>query len=317
MDTLTERYVQEVVRRIPAASREDVGRELRATIADTLEARDEPDRTAAERAVLAEMGDPIRLAARYADRPLALIGPDLYPTYVRVLTMLLATVLPVVVVVSMVADLLEHNDLGGAIGSGIGSVITVGAQIFAWLTLAFFLLSRYQHREDRAGTTTWTPDALRPARRIDRSAAAPIVSAAWHAVLAGLLVWQQLAQPYRAANGDRLPVLDPTLWSGLAWSILLALLALVALDLHRAFGRVPDTPWVVGYLVAEAAFTLPLAWAVRDRAIFDPRFLDEVNGDWTVPAAWYTGAALIILAIGAAGVVKRARESRRSGRTGC
>jgi hypothetical protein len=316
MDTLTERYVQEVVRRIPAASREDVGRELRATIADTLEARDETDRAAAERAVLTEMGDPIRLAARYADRPLALIGPDLYPTYVRVLTMLLATVLPVVVVVSMVADLVENNDLGGAIGSGIGSLITVGAQVFAWLTLAFFLLSRYQHRDDRARTTAWTPDALRPVRRTDRSTAAPIASAAWHAALAVLLVWQQLAQPYRAANGDRLPVLDSALWSGLAWPILLGLLALVALDLHRAFGRVRDARSTVGYLVAEAAFTLPLAWLVWDRAIFDPRFLHEVNGDWTAPATWYSGAALIILAIGLLEVFKRVREGRQAGQ-GC
>ncbi|MEV0838626.1 hypothetical protein AB0I55_03610 [Actinocatenispora sera] len=313
MDTLTERYVQEVVRRIPAASREDVGRELRATIADTLEARDEPDRAGAERAVLTEMGDPIRLAARYADRPLALIGPDVYPMYVRVLTMLLATVLPVVVVVSMVADLVEHNDLGSAIGSGIGSVITVGAQLFAWSTLAFFLLSRYQRRDERARTTAWTPDALRSVRRADRSTAGPIASAAWHAVLAGLLVWQQLALPYRAANGDRLPVLDPALWSGPAWPILLGLLGLVALDLHRAFGRVRDARSVVGYLVAEAAFTLPLAWVVRDRSIFDPRFLAEVNGHWTAPAAWYSGAAVIILAIGVLEVVKRVRESRQAG----
>lgn len=34
-DTLTDRYVREVVRRIPADQREDVAEELRTTIADT------------------------------------------------------------------------------------------------------------------------------------------------------------------------------------------------------------------------------------------------------------------------------------------
>jgi hypothetical protein len=58
MSTLTDRYVHEVVRRIPVDQRDDVAAELRTTIADTVDARDSGD---AERDVLTEMGDPIRL----------------------------------------------------------------------------------------------------------------------------------------------------------------------------------------------------------------------------------------------------------------
>ncbi|MFC9686866.1 HAAS signaling domain-containing protein [Streptomyces sp. NPDC056948] len=104
---LTDRYVAEVVRRIPADQRGDVADELHATIADTVEARGQADSEAAEREVLTEMGDPIRLAAQYADRPLALIGPGFYPTYIRLLTVLLSTVLPVVTAVSAVLDVLD------------------------------------------------------------------------------------------------------------------------------------------------------------------------------------------------------------------
>ncbi|BCJ36330.1 hypothetical protein Athai_38330 [Actinocatenispora thailandica] len=310
MDTLTERYVHEVVRRIPAANRDDVGRELHATITDTLEARAEPDRDAAERAVLTEMGDPIRLAARYADRPLALIGPDLYPTYVRLLTLLLATVVPLVTVISTVADVLEHDEFGSAVGAAVGTLVTVGAQVFAWLTLGFFLLSRYPGRAAKARAAAWTPDALPRRRAADRPTAAPIASAAWHAALAGLLIWQQVALPYRAGGGERLPVLDPALWSGLAWPILLGLVALTGLDVVRATGRGSGVRLAAGYVLAEALCTLPLAWTVQRHAIFDPRFLADVNGGWTTPDSFYSVTALVVLGIGVIEAAKRIREAR-------
>ncbi|MFJ1679629.1 hypothetical protein ACIODT_32540 [Streptomyces sp. NPDC088251] len=139
--TLTDRYVVEVVRRIPTDQRGDVADELRATIADTVEARGPADPATAERGVLTEMGDPIRLAARYAGRPLALIGPELYPTYVRLLTVLLSTVLPVVTAMSAVLDVLDGQGVGEVIGGAVGAVLTVGAQMIAWLTVVFALSS--------------------------------------------------------------------------------------------------------------------------------------------------------------------------------
>ena len=95
--TLTDRYVAEAVRGIPAAQRADIETELRASIADAIDDRMEAgaDAAAAELDVLTELGAPRRLAASYSARPTALIGPDLYPDFVRVLTALLATVVPI------------------------------------------------------------------------------------------------------------------------------------------------------------------------------------------------------------------------------
>ena len=64
-DTLTDRYVWAVLKSLPEAKRADIDRELRATIADDVEAReaDGRDAAAAEREALAELGDPARLAA--------------------------------------------------------------------------------------------------------------------------------------------------------------------------------------------------------------------------------------------------------------
>ncbi len=65
------------MRTVPEKQRADLSAELRASIADQIDARVESgeSRDAAERAVLIELGDPDALAAGYTDRPLHLIGP--------------------------------------------------------------------------------------------------------------------------------------------------------------------------------------------------------------------------------------------------
>lgn len=318
-NTLTERYVHAVVRRIPADQRDDVAQELRATITDAVEAREGKavasggDRPAPERAVLMEMGDPIRLAARYADRPLTLIGPTLYPTYLRLLTLLLSTVAPLVTAVLVIVEVVEGNSAGSAIGAGIGGLLTVGAQIFAWLTVIFALIERAQHRAGTPATDTWTPDDLPEIRSTDRAPLGPSLAVAWNAALLALIVWQHTARPYPAdgADGgtDRLEVLNPTLWSGWIWPILAGLAAIVALHLVRiVVGR-----WTValasGYAVAEAVFALPLGWVLLQRDVFNPAFLADVGGVTT--DAFYPAAATGVLALSVYEVVQRFREVSR------
>ena len=92
--TLTQRYITAAIQSLPPESQDDVRAELEASIADAVEARvehgDQPE--AAERATLNELGDPALLAAGYADRPLHLIGPRYYPTWWRLLKLLLLIV---------------------------------------------------------------------------------------------------------------------------------------------------------------------------------------------------------------------------------
>ena len=94
MPTLTERYIAATTASLPAESQQDVRAELGVSIADAVEARIEQgeDPAAAERAVLTELGDPVVLAAGYADRPLHLIGPRYYLTWWRLLKALLIIV---------------------------------------------------------------------------------------------------------------------------------------------------------------------------------------------------------------------------------
>lgn len=254
------------------------------------------------------MGDPIRLAARYADRPLALIGPGLYPTYVRLLTVLLSTVLPVVTAVSAGLDVLDGQGVGEVIGGAVGAVLSVGAQMIAWLTVVFALIERSGKRPG-VGGEAWTPDDL-PDRGVPKErGAAAHVRVAWHALLIALIVWQHTAQPYQTDGGTRLDVLDPGLWSGWIWPILAGLVGLVTLDAIRAV-RVWTRSLAVWSVGAEAAFALPLAWVLHRQELFNPAFLSDANGGWQAPQFFYTVAAVGVLAVSAGEVVKRFREAR-------
>lgn len=88
-NTLTERYVYAVVRRIPADQRDEVAEELR-----------------------------------------ALIGPDLYPAYVRTLKVLLAGVLPVLAVLATAAEVFD--------GGGVAEAVFAFSLIWVLHRQAFF-----------------------------------------------------------------------------------------------------------------------------------------------------------------------------------
>ncbi|MFC0629424.1 HAAS signaling domain-containing protein [Kribbella deserti] len=309
-NTLTDRYVHEVVRRIPADQRADVADELRTTIADTADARDEADPAAAERAVITEMGDPIRLAAKYADRPLALIGPGLYPAYIRLLKLLLTTVLPIVVAVLVVIEVLDTNDVGSAIGAAIGGLFAVGAQMIAWLTVVFALIERSQQGGLAASTVDqWTPDDLPELRQTEKRDHGAAAAVGWNALVIALIVWQHTAEPYRAGS-DRIEVLDPALWSGWIWPILIGLAAIVTLDVIRfATGRRSMLDAGL-YTVAQVVFALPLAWILWQQQFFNPVFLTHFNNGWTTPDAIYTISAIVVLLVSGSEIISRFRDTR-------
>ena len=85
MTDLVNRYVHHVGRSLPPGSRAEIEAELRSLIQDQLEDRYGGAPTQMEIAtVLAELGDPGRMAASYREEQY-LVGPALYPTMVAVL----------------------------------------------------------------------------------------------------------------------------------------------------------------------------------------------------------------------------------------
>ena len=89
-----ERYIREVTRHLPRSQREDVARELRSTLEDSLEGRlkDGAGESAAATETLLNFGPPRALAASYRSGPRHLIGPSLYPDFMNALKITLLVV---------------------------------------------------------------------------------------------------------------------------------------------------------------------------------------------------------------------------------
>lgn len=306
--TLTDRYVHDVVRRLPADQRQDVATELRGTIADTIEARRPEDAEQAEHAVLTEMGDPIHLAAQYADRPNVLIGPTLYSTYIRLLVILLCTVLPLVTVALVIIDVLDGVGAEGILGTVAWAVFGVGAQIIAWTTVVFALLERAQRRRHTRAAGNWSPKDLTQITPRDRAGGSAWASAVFSAAALGLIVWQQVAQPFRTDAGEQIAILDPALWNGWIWPLLIGLGAAVVAQLLRIISGGWTRKLVLAYLVIEVLQVVPMVWILYQQELFNPAFLAEVNQDWTTPDEVYTGAAVIVVILAVGGVVGRFRQ---------
>src|SRR5262245_23919089 len=111
MTSLTDRYVWAVLCAVPETQRGELEPEIRALVADTVEAKAGPNSAVApadaERLALVELGDPEQLAARYAGRLPSLIGPRLFPVWRRLVLTLLAIVVPIVAVVTLGSSLIQ------------------------------------------------------------------------------------------------------------------------------------------------------------------------------------------------------------------
>src|SRR5205085_10788640 len=97
------------------------------------------------------------LASGYADRPLHLIGPALFPDYIRLLKLLYAIVLPLVFAAALLAQLLaQSGNFGGAFGAAIAVAIQTAVHFGFWPAVIFAIRERQpQHK-----VNLWNPEML-------------------------------------------------------------------------------------------------------------------------------------------------------------
>ena len=280
MSSLSDRYVWGVLKEVPQGQRADLEPEIRALVADAVEARVESgvQRQDAERAALVELGDPELLAARYTDRSMVLIGPKVYPEWRRLLTLLLPIVVPIVVIVSTAAAWMGGTDPAALIGVAITTGFTVAVQLVFWFTLVFALIERFG-QEDALGEA-WTPDRLpeTPAESVKPHIAEVVLSLVALVVLGGALLWQQLAQPI-TIGGEGYPLFNPDLWSfWLPWFLLIIGLEIVFTFVRWARG---GWTWVLATvnLGLNIAFVVPAVWLFNTGQLFDPGLLTAVEAE--------------------------------------
>ncbi|MGK4579539.1 permease prefix domain 1-containing protein [Kitasatospora sp. HPMI-4] len=314
---LTDRYIAATVRRVPDKQRREIEQELRAAIADDVEARIRRGEAPAdaEYAALCELGDPDRLAARYAHPAVALIGPDTYPEYLHALRGACKNVLPFVYIVLALIHRAHGENAWAALLRPIGSTMTVAVYLAVCVTVVFVIADRARGTRPEAGLATalrtpdWTPDRLpaaeqpRPATR-NRLVTGILKAAA----LVAALFAQRVLSPVTTPAGVHVPLINPSLW-GFWIPYLITVLTLTAL-LNAAGLRMRRSSPATA--VAGAALTLaataPLAWLFWQARVLNPALADSAGAlaRLTAPGNWIAWLAVLTLTLATAGALAEA-----------
>ncbi|WP_062069124.1 HAAS signaling domain-containing protein [Demequina sediminicola] len=320
--TLTDRYIAAAAAKLPEDQRAEVSAGLREAIGDAIDARlDEGLDNGfadAERSALNAMGDPEALAATYSERPLVLIGPDLFLKWKRLTVLLLWIVVPIIAVVIPLAGYLDGDSWGTIVGSTIGGCITVAVHLVFWVTLIFAVLERTGVGAADL-SDKWTVDDLKETPDPRVPAGDTIGAAVTLVITAIFLIWQQVYPWAHTDTGEGLPLLNPALWS----FILPALLVVMAVELVLVIARqvrgwwTPADAWAT--LAINVASVVLVAIPVAQHALLNRELFAHIG--WPDAATtvtldqieWITLAAIV--AINITDVVQGFRKARRATRS--
>jgi hypothetical protein len=316
MSTLADRYVWGVLRAVPERQRADLEPEIRALIADAVEAREASslgdasapgdaasagdaapgDAAAVERAVLTELGDPELLAARYTDRSLYLVGPSYYLDYRRLLGLLLTIVVPIVTLATMFAGFIAGISITQVALNGVYAGLSVGVQLAFWVTLVFALVEGRGTRK-AAPLMAWSPDRLPSVPSSSRlGAGEAVVSVLASVFVIGVIVWQ----PPFYIDGRTVPFFDPALaGSWLAWFLVVAVVEIGFTIAAYAARRWTWTFAVINAVLA-AAFAIPAVWLLQAGRVLSPEAVAEMErigaGAALAPTAAVAAMAIVVIA---------------------
>ena len=316
---LTDRYVWAVVRSLPEDQRDEVARELRASIEDAIETRLEAGESAkdAEVNALQELGDPSRLAGQYADRPAWLIGPKYYYDWMRLLKLLFAIVLPIAFVALFIINFIAGG-VGQAFGAAFGITFSVAVHLAFWPTAIFALVERYGKGDE---IPNWTVDYL-PLLPDDQKKAGKtsllgelIGTVVFLGFFAGALIWQQFNSVFEDAAGNPIPVLDPALWE--FW--LPFTLVMIALEILFAVALYAVRGWnwalAIVHIPLTLVGTIPAIWLFVTHQVWNDAFVQELgwSAEILVIADYITAGVFALSALWslADGIIKAAKAGRK------
>lgn len=297
--TLTDRYVWSVTRHLDSEAGPDVARELRGSILDTIEAKVEAgtDPAKAEVEALTELGDPDALAREYGDRPRYLIGPGLYPGYVRLLRTLLGILLPLGLGAVLLERLLSGADgFGDTALAAVGTLFVTTVHVCFWVTLAYAAVERARPADKReepllAWDTKQLPEET-PWRQVGLGET--LFQVALLGLVIFLLTWQftGVSDP-----SSQVQVLNPDL--ALPWAVLLV--GLIAVEAAVAVGVWWAGRWTpalaVGNVLAGATWATVAVWLLLRDQLIVPDLPERFGAVFDVPADWSVATFPIAAAV--------------------
>lgn len=187
---LIDRYIHEVGRRLPRSKREDITLELKSLLLDTIEEQtadtDQQPTTKMVAEYLRQFGSPEEIAANYQPETV-LVGPQLFPYYQLILTVVL-TVVAAANLVGLISQLIQGNivNINQALIRVLFSFGETALFNIGLMTLIFAGLERLNGVEfDFAPkkTAEWDPYQLPPVEDPDRIDRFEVISSIFFAAL--------------------------------------------------------------------------------------------------------------------------------------
>lgn len=171
---LMERYIYQVVRRLPKEQRGEVGLELQELIGDMMEESDSMEE------VLTKLGDPAEFAKKYQDMGHYLIGPEYFDNYIWFLKIVLLCTLIPVLIAAVVEGIREGTgrtvlkegmavvesaeavvrSVVYGIANGIANIVISCIGVFGGVTLMFAVMERNKVRFDMKKQKEWSVSDL-------------------------------------------------------------------------------------------------------------------------------------------------------------
>jgi hypothetical protein len=233
---LLDRYMYEVRNHLPRSMQADLEIEIRSLIEDTLEDRSqttgrEIDETLTAE-VLQEFGPPEKVTAAYLPEKY-LIGPQLYPTFITVLRI----VLIVIAVLALVGAGISIGQSGGspqetmqAVLTHIGGLYSAALQAFGMVVFIFAII-QWARVNVNEKPKTWSPSQLKDVTHPDLvKPSAPIAEIVFSLiVLVVLNFYPHLIGLYSFTDGEWLyaPIFTDTFFSYIPWISLILVIKLV------------------------------------------------------------------------------------------
>ncbi|QBR93988.1 HAAS signaling domain-containing protein [Nocardioides euryhalodurans] len=312
-DPLVERYAVAVASRLPADQRDDVAAELRASILDSVEDRldRDPDaaRDAVVREVLLDLGDPIVLARGYATAPRYLVGPENFDTWRTLVLVISAVGAPVTALATLVARIWAGDPYPEAILGSLWTGFTVVVHVAFWVTLVFWIMEHTGTRSPMATEEGWTLDRLPELPRARALGLKELIAGlGFVTIVLAWLPWQHVHSPVVDDNGDRVPLLDPALWSsGWLWGFVALLLATAAVEVVKY--RAGD--WTTGVTLSAVALDVVtaayLVLLLTTQTVVNP----ALDPGGSAPAAADTIVLVTALVVAALGIGEAVRGHLR------
>jgi hypothetical protein len=268
---LIDKYIAEVGKYLPRKGRADIEAEIRSTLGDMLEERNQADGPASEAEVIAllkEYGAPAKVAESYIG-PRYLIGPRIYPTFELLVKIVMAALLG--------AGLLAYGISGGITNSLAGlDFLSFLAEFwtgflsgmfgaFGTLVIVFAILERVlPASEFEKETEEWNPADLAKEPDPDQiKLSEPIATIIF--TIAGLIIFNLYPNAvglFFGSDGEWafVPILSDAFFTYLPWINLLGVLE-IGFNLYQLRQKVWMTTTRVCNLVLEVG-TIILAGAM-------------------------------------------------------